>query len=73
MKCTVPAELTSLSRRKKKAKSGRSLMLSEIMPLLSGDLGEKIQKAIEDRDGERVKALMSMVGDKLQAKYNRSK
>lgn len=73
MKCTIPTELISLSRKKKKAKSGRSLMLSEIMPLLSGDLGEKIQKAIEDRDGERVKALMGMVGDKLQAKFNRNK
>lgn len=55
--------------KKKKKKSGRSLMLSEIMPLLSGELGEKIQRAIEEEDGERVKILMSQVGERLRVKF----
>lgn len=65
-------KLSSESRGKKKGKkkkSGRSLMLSEIMPLLSGSLGEKIQSAIENEDGERVQLLMKQVGKQLRKKY----
>lgn len=59
----------SRGKKSKKKKSGRSLMLSEIMPLLSGELGEKIQRAIEEEDGERVKVLMSQVGERLRVKF----
>lgn len=59
----------SRGKKSKKKKSGRSLMLSEIMPLLSGELGEKIQRAIEEEDGERVKVLMSQVGERLRIKF----
>ncbi|MGL5013405.1 MAG: hypothetical protein ACRC6V_03820 [Bacteroidales bacterium] len=65
-------QLSSESKGKKKGKkkkSGRSLMLSEIMPLLSGSLGEKIQSAIENEDGERVQMLMKQVGKQLRKKY----
>jgi hypothetical protein len=65
----VSSVLTSLSRRKKKTKKGRSLMLSEIMPLLSGSLGEQVQTAIEQQDGDKVKQLMTQVGEALRTKY----
>lgn len=66
-------ELESQSRnpRKKKKKSGRSLMLSEIMPMLSGELGEKIQAAVEKQDGDKVQALMFQVGKKLKEKFSK--
>lgn len=66
---------TSRGKRggKGKKKSGRSLMLSEIMPFLSGDLGEQIQRAIEEENGERVQELMQKVGSKLRAKYESRK
>lgn len=68
-------KLESLSKGKKKGKkkSGRSLMLSEIMPLLSGSLGEQIQSAIEKEDGDQVQSLMRQVGAKLKAKYETKK
>lgn len=60
----------SVSKKKGgKKKTGRSLMLSEIMPHLSGDLGEQIQAAVEKQDGEKVESLMKQVGAKLRAKY----
>ena len=68
----IEGSLTSESKRKKKKKSGRSLMLSEIMPLLSGDLGEQIQSAVEKQDGDRVQALMFQVGKKLKENYSKS-
>lgn len=66
--------MVSLSKKKKGGKkTGRSLMLSEIMPFLSGDLGEKIQAAVEQQDGDRVELLMKHVGAKLREKYSSAK
>lgn len=63
-------DMQSLSKKKKK-KSGRSLMLSEVMPFLSGDLGEQIQSAVENQDGDKIAALMSKVGQKLKEKFEK--
>lgn len=63
-------DMQSLSKKKKK-KSGRSLMLSEVMPFLSGDLGEQIQSAVEKQDGDRIQALMQKVGQKLKEKFDK--
>jgi len=64
----------SVSKKKGgKKKTGRSLMLSTIMPFLSGDLGEQIQTAVEKEEGEKVEALMKQVGAKLRAKFESTK
>jgi hypothetical protein len=66
--------LVSVSKKKGgKKKTGRSLMLSTIMPFLSGDLGEQIQTAVEKEEGEKVEALMKQVGAKLRAKFESTK
>lgn len=67
---STSGDMQSLSKKKKK-KSGRSLMLSEVMPFLSGDLGEQIQSAVENQDGDKIAALMSKVGQKLKEKFEK--
>lgn len=67
---STSGDMQSLSKKKKK-KSGRSLMLSEVMPFLSGDLGEQIQSAVENQDGDKIAALMGKVGQKLKEKFEK--
>lgn len=67
---STSSDMQSLSKKKKK-KTGRSLMLSEVMPFLSGDLGEQIQSAVENQDGDKIAALMSKVGQKLKEKFEK--
>lgn len=60
--------LVSLSRGKKagKQKTGRSLMLSTIMPHLSGENGDQLVAAVEKLEGNKVEAIMVRIGKKLR-------
>lgn len=60
--------LVSLSRGKKggKKKTGRSLMLSTIMPHLSGENGDQLVAAVEKLEGDKVEAIMVRIGKKLR-------
>lgn len=61
--------LLSISRGKKgggKKKTGRSLMLSTIMPHLSGENGDQLVAAVEKMEGDKVELIMHRIGKKLR-------
>jgi hypothetical protein len=61
--------LVSLSKGKKgggKKKTGRSLMLSTVMPHLSGENGDQLVAAVEKLEGDKVEAIMVRIGKKLR-------
>lgn len=61
--------LVSLSRGKKggsKKKTGRSLMLSTVMPHLSGENGDQLVAAVEKLEGDKVEAILVRIGKKLR-------
>lgn len=70
--------MMSISRRKKKAKKSksandRSLMLKTVMPLLSGDRGDSLAKAIKALDDSTVKKVMDQITSTMVNKIQKQK
>lgn len=70
-------QIESLARGRKKGKGGkgnlRSKMLRAVMPILSRELGDKLAKAIDDKDRDQVIHVMDQVKQQLADKIGTSK
>ena len=68
--------MMSISRRKKKkskAANDRSLMLKTVMPLLSGDRGESLAKALKALDDSTVEKVMNQITQTMVNKIKKQK
>ena len=68
--------MMSISRRKKKkskAANDRSLMLKTVMPLLSGDRGESLAKALKALDDSTVENVMNQITQTMVNKIKKQK
>lgn len=68
--------MMSISRRKKKkskAANDRSLMLKAVMPLLSGDRGESLAKALKALDDSTVEKVMNQITQTMVNKIKKQK
>lgn len=64
MKIQLKTESTS--------KSARSKMLKTVMPLLSGENGQDLAKAIDSKDADKVKAVMQRITTELENKFRKT-
>ncbi len=76
MKVSVTSKpFTSESRRKKRSGAGnaRSQMLKLVMPLLSGDDGDALAKAVLAKNGAKVETLLRTIASKARKKVESRK
>lgn len=64
--------VVSESKRKKKG-SARSQMLRMVMPMLSGEDGERLQNAVKNNDSAAMRTAMNSVVNKLAKKLDDQK
>lgn len=61
------------SESKKKKGSSRSRMLKMIMPMLSGENGDKLGAAISDNDPDAARRVMEKISKELQLNLKKKK